>query len=1067
MSKSLTLSAALAPLCALALGDAASAATINTATTAPVATATATNGAPDNLLLDTAGSITLPAAGPAITLNSNNTVTQNGAITTTDVNGSVGVLILGGNTGSYLGATSSTITFNETYAPTDTINADGIVEAPFAAGAGRFAIRLTGPGTFTGNITSGGSISVKGNNSYGLSIEAPLTGSISIAGVTLQGDNGAAVNIAGPVAGNVQLTGAVSVVGSNSVGLSVTAPVTGRVSILSSVATTGYSTNVRPQVATALALIQATPQDVQQGGAAAVIAANVGGGIYVSAPPLGTVSGSIADVDGDGAADGSETTGQLTSIGSAPALLIGAAGQTINIGAFGTGSNAYGLMMRGSINANGQYDTFSSTGIQIGLSGGKAILAGGASIFGSVAASAYSANATAMYITGNSVVPQVRIDGSLSGQVLASTSAVTAYGLAIDAGSTVNNLTLTGGITAAAVGDTANAVAVVDRSGTLTTVVNQGNIVTGLTPVTAATPGGSTIALDLRANTTGVSFVQQTNPSPNLTYGSVSGAVDTAVATITAVTPTISGDILLGSGPNSVQLLAGTIAGNLNFGSGTAASSFLIDNAATFIGTLAHGAGPLSINVNNGVLQNTSTATLGLSTLTLGAASTLIITADPANNVATRYSATGPVSIGNGAQFGVALKSLLQGPQSYTIISSPNLTSTGGANLITAIPYLYQATLAVTPAAGTVTLGLRRKTATEMGLNRSEAAAANAIYAALPNDTTLQSAVLSQQNYAGLASIYDQLLPEHSGAAFFSAQMAAEAIAKSAGEPDTAEAGGMWASEIAYGMQDSKGAASAYRSSGFGLVGGLEADSNIGAVGLTAAFVTGRTLDNTLPGNNLLSVTQLQAGLYWRSQWKGLTLDASGSGGYASFKSTRQLMLPDATTGVNTVIRANKASWGGYSLQGRFGVAYEMRQGRFYLRPQAHADYFRLHENAHTENSGNAAFDLAFDDRNGSALSATASIVAGMTFGSQVKWRPQIEFGYRTVASGQAGDTVVRFAGGSSFTLEPNAATGSGPIANIALVADADYLRLVLEAGAQMRKKVASGNVRATVRMKF
>ena len=144
-----------------------------------------------------------------------------------------------------------------------------------------------------------------------------------------------------------------------------------------------------------------------------------------------------------------------------------------------------------------------------------------------------------------------------------------------------------------------------------------------------------------------------------------------------------------------------------------------------------------------------------------------------------------------------------------------------------------------------------------------------------------------------------------------------------------------------------------------------------------------------------------------------------------------------------------------------------MRQGRFYLRPQAHADYFRLHENAHTENSGNAAFDLAFDDRNGSALSATASIVAGMTFGSQVKWRPQIEFGYRTVASGQAGDTVVRFAGGSAFTLEPNAATGSGPIANIALVADADYLRLVLEAGAQMRKKVASGNVRATVRMKF
>ena len=227
MSKSLTLSAALAPLCALALGDAASAATINTATTVPVATATATNGAPDDILLDTAGSITLTTAGPAITLNSNNNVTQNGAITTTDVNGAVGVLILGGRTGSYTGLSSSTITFNETYAPTDTVNADGVVEAPFASGAGRFAIRLTGPGTFTGNILSGGSLTVKGNNSYGLSIEAPLNGSVTVAGVTLQGDNGSAVNIAGPVAGNVQLTGAVSVVGANSTGLSVTDPFSG------------------------------------------------------------------------------------------------------------------------------------------------------------------------------------------------------------------------------------------------------------------------------------------------------------------------------------------------------------------------------------------------------------------------------------------------------------------------------------------------------------------------------------------------------------------------------------------------------------------------------------------------------------------------------------------------------------------------------------------------------------------------------------------------------------------------------------------------------------------------
>ena len=105
--KSLFAAAAAAPLLAAIASTACAETQITTSTTAPVATATAKSGAPDDVHVTTSGSIN-PAnnTAPAITLNSNNTVTNEGTITFKDVNNAIGIMVVGpvtgqvGNTGS-------------------------------------------------------------------------------------------------------------------------------------------------------------------------------------------------------------------------------------------------------------------------------------------------------------------------------------------------------------------------------------------------------------------------------------------------------------------------------------------------------------------------------------------------------------------------------------------------------------------------------------------------------------------------------------------------------------------------------------------------------------------------------------------------------------------------------------------------------------------------------------------------------------------------------------------------------------------------------------------------------
>ena len=372
--KVLVATVATAPLLAMAFGAYAET-VITTARTTPIATATATAaGGPDDVKVDTGGGITLTTAGPLVTLNSNNKVTLGGnGLTTVGVNDSTGVLIQGGTTGSV--TNNAAISLTEDYTPTDddkdaagAAKPDGDLDGPFAKGANRYGIRLVGPGVFTGDIvqSSTGTITIEGNTSAGISLETGLVGNLTTGGtINVVGDNSYGVHVAAtaPVTGKVAINGSTTVTGLNATGVAIDGDVSGAFVVQGAVTTTGYRYTTRPTTKELRAILDA--DDLLQGGSAVRVTANVAGGVLLDAPPVDTDT-TKTDEDGDGVADASEGTAALTTYGGAPALLIGSDTRSVAIGAVGTGDNAYGLITKGGVTANGVYDGVAATAIQIG-----------------------------------------------------------------------------------------------------------------------------------------------------------------------------------------------------------------------------------------------------------------------------------------------------------------------------------------------------------------------------------------------------------------------------------------------------------------------------------------------------------------------------------------------------------------------------------------------------------------------------------------------------------------------------------------------------------------------------
>jgi len=990
----------LSPLMLVTIDAASAQTTVASATTTPLATSTA-----GDVTVSSAGSITPAAAGTAVTIDSANSVSDAGSLTYLGIDNATGIAANAGTAGTI--TNSGTISVGETV----TTQTTGGTDLPFATGTNRFGIHALGG--FTGSIVNTGTITIVGNASSGIATDGTLNGSVSSSGtIDATGTNAYGVHTQA-VTGNVTLSGTIATVGQGASSIALDGDVGGAVEIAGAVTNTGYRY-------TASTLTTLDSQDLLIGGPAVRIAGNVAGGVSV-------------------AVDTTLGTGVITNYGSAPALLIGSTSSPITLGLVSGATS--GLVVAGSVLGYGVYSGIGATALQIGGTGGTVAITGG--------------------ITNSGTIEAISGDGS--------TTSTTSTAILIGSGATVPSITNSGTIFATSVGTTGTAVAIQDLTGTLTSITNTATISATLASGYVSTEA---IAIDLSANTSGVTITQtgtaatitgqiltgSGNDSLNILGGAVTGNANLGAGdnSLTLNAATMVGSASFGDGDNSVSLVAGTLTGGLTFGSGS--NSITMSGLSTYTGLITQGTGLIALDVEGGAFNPTNTGTIALSSLKIGATGSLLVNLDTATGIGTNYTVTGAATIASGAKLTLNLSNFLGTEQVYRLITAGSLTGSANLSLTgTSLPYLFAATLTPSDTTGTVDLDLRRKTASELGLNRSGASAYNAIYTAIQTDTSVEGVFLGVSDATTFKRLYSAFLPDHNGGPFLSAVAASRGVADmetSAATPRvTSGKLGLWIGEVANYLSRPADAASGYKATSWTIAGGAEYRLPVGTIGLS--FASAYNLVDDSQNSNQVTADQIQLGGYWRADWGGLHAKATGAYSFMDFRSTRSF---DGSDAGSDVARTAAGKWSGKMVALSGGASYQQPIGRLYLRPGATVDYFKLTQDGYAETGGGTAFDLTVAKRSSDELAAEFTLAAGIKLGGKdgsMGLRLEVEGGDRQILRGSIGTTTASFSGGQSFTLTPDDLT-AGPTAKIRLSGGNEFVSVSGEVGAERIQGQAS-----------
>ncbi len=212
--------------------------TIDADTDAPITTEDS-----GDLTINTGVTVSTTTVGPAVTLNSDNSIINSGSIAIEDVDNATAVDIQGGNTGSF--TLEGTVGVIEDFTPAD-LDDDQVPDEPLALGTGRTGILISGASPFVGdvNLLANSGVIVEGNDSYAirLSETAGLTGDLNALGsIALTGNNSAAISLESQIIGNLALGGTIAARGTNTSAVNVSADVDGAFNSQGTITNSGYA----------------------------------------------------------------------------------------------------------------------------------------------------------------------------------------------------------------------------------------------------------------------------------------------------------------------------------------------------------------------------------------------------------------------------------------------------------------------------------------------------------------------------------------------------------------------------------------------------------------------------------------------------------------------------------------------------------------------------------------------------------------------------------------------------------------------------------------------------------
>lgn len=1057
--RALMLSAAVAALLA---GPAMADKTINTQVT--TTQDTATDG---NITIDSSGAVeitTNPPSGAAVTINSDNIVTNDGLITYKGVTGATGVELVTGNTGEFMG--------------TGKIDMTG-------TGDDKVGILISGPsgnvnsGTFTGvtpsgggfplaiNLQSGSTLSVQGDDSIGISQLSGTTihgiiniaGSVTVVPTSTTSTNPSighviAINLDGTLQGalNIQSGGVVEATGENAEGIQILGPVTGSLVNGGTILTAG---TLRSNLANI---------NQPQAGSALLIGDGIAGGIYNAGPS--TIS------------DSTTVRGVISTTGDAPTILINPtlanASPTSNlvIGVYNDATDpGNSFLNRGTITASSENPDVSTTTISIvgASSTAQTVFQGGLFNGGSISAAATtnkssSVTATALFVGDYVTLPSItNSDESAGGGISATVTGPesgTAYAIRIEPQanycapdqSPCPTMSLNNSGTISAIATTTNpnfvsgltAYAIYDQSGTLNSITNSGTI--SAVATTLKDNSQIAVAANLDLNTTGVDFENM---------------------------GTVTGSILFGSGNDTLNVtgtaqVPATVNGNVSFGgcdntSGNGDDTLTIGEFGSVTGAITEKLGcHVDVSIAQGGtlnLQNTS-ANLGSNVFGLyagqfdmAAGSNLGLVVSQPFNLSVNPQAGALIqalnaSIGDDSNFKISFGSYIGNFQpgkgvfgsptaTFDLLSAPigSLNISGSelqtieTDFSTTIPFLFTGSLCTwningsstckggNPGQSELVLNLTPKSAQELGLTGYALKLFPYANEALTYDDTLGASMLNDiENAQQAQAAYEAFAPDVSGATrALAISLTDEATnvvaARQRALREYANKDGdltLWTQQFVERLnQDNTSDGTGYTDSGFGFtLGADEGDAADGRYGAAFTFFSGGMSAKAPLLQKTNSEWYMATGY---TDWHGQVffLDTQATVGYAHLTGSRTIDLNGFKRTANNTRPAEYLAGGATA-----GLQYDVLGAA--VMPQISLNGLAMRQEGYSETGGGGqtgdGFDLHVQPDYAASLRAFAGVDArgDMNFGDFL-FQPEARAGYRyDFANGQE-DAKVNF----------------------------------------------------------
>lgn len=1074
---------------------------ISTNVTETAATSAGDGTGPGAITVQTGGTVRV-TSGAAVVVDSNHNASVAGTVTSTAASNARGIDVMVPAAGDRVSDLSVTGTVR--VGP-----ADNNVPEPAGPNHG---IRIGGAGRLVGDIVTGAAstITVEGLSSFGIDVGSAMLGKIELEGSLSVVDRGAtALRVGGALTGDIVNGGTITATVRDGISADISGPVTGRFrnegAITGGLASqTRLDENGRTVVddrgVAVVDTIRSTTPTVR-------ISNSISGGVMNFGDSRTEVEEAADAANGDTpAGDDFIPDALISTVGASNALRISGAdnpggARAISLGAVGSGAEAFGLVNRGVIRADGNRAGLEAETIFIGGGGGFATaVAGGLNnIGGDITATAIDASAATVRIGALGVVPEIRNSGVITAstnmsQTINSENVAVfgpggdSAGIVIDAGAQVARLDNSGVIAAVANGRNTDAVAVADRSNSLTQIVNSG-VVQALRDARETGDTGVLTAFDLSASSIDIS-VQNT--------GTIDGALLTGAGNDLLVIDggVMRGDVRLGGGANRVELRGdGSLDAN-RFDAAGGTLDLLVEDARIVLS-----------DIGGSALTNAEFGD--------GAVFGVTINANQAE--ATGLVATGDLIMRSGARVDVRFGDFALNGGQRTILSAGNLVFEEPIEdiIVSEVPFLFDFELGLDPNnANRLVATFTRRATSALGLSANDASLFDALAPALTGDNTIGAIIANTAGRDALNGALAQFRPAGAVARFRAAVQSQDValggvarrlsslrlddayhqhvaqygapdrggealLRRPGGQLETVRNNnqtGFWAQEITYiANQAARGTMPGYDGFNFGFALGADRPMlGLDAVGVSFAQIWGE-YDEDGPGSRETTYISSQLNLYasWQSDG-GIYLDATAGAALNSNNGERRIVFAgaDADDTDDDIVRVADGGWSGRQFYGGAVLGWDKRLGYFRVNPALTISYLNLHEGSYEEvgaDTQNASVLLDVDGSSATSLRGGAKLdITGLFPVSSVLLTTALRGGVLREFGDGAVETSGRFqGGGEGFSITESLGSKNSYFAGGALGFTSGISIFTLDYNLEKRGGFSGHSLSAHVRVNF